>query len=88
MIRACKNGKKKYQSLGISVRATDWDFKKNVSKPKYPNRELINKIIVDKQSEFREQIVKLKSEHKEFTAKTLIEKKPTWRFKQPYQLYW
>lgn len=29
MLRICKDGKKKYQSLGISVNPKYWDFKKN-----------------------------------------------------------
>ena len=26
MLRICKDGKKKYQSLGLSIKATLWDF--------------------------------------------------------------
>ena len=29
VIRICKDGKKKYQSIGISVKADFWDFDKN-----------------------------------------------------------
>ncbi|RGN94781.1 Arm DNA-binding domain-containing protein, partial [Phocaeicola vulgatus] len=29
MIRICKDGKKKYVSLGVSVRAEHWNFEKN-----------------------------------------------------------
>jgi hypothetical protein len=29
MIRVCKNGKKKYLSLGVSVQPQFWDFEKN-----------------------------------------------------------
>lgn len=72
MIRVCKDGKKKYQSLGISVNPAHWDFKKNKPKSNCPNKEYINKIIADKSNEFTEQIVKLKSEHKEFTVNSLI----------------
>lgn len=74
MIRVCKDGKKKYQSLGISVNPAHWDFKKNKPKSNCPNKEYINKIIADKSNEFAEQIVKLKSEHKEFTVNSLIDK--------------
>lgn len=74
MIRVCKDGKKKYQSLGISVNPAHWDFKKNKPKSNCPNKEYINKIIADKSNEFAEQIVKLKSEHKEFTVNSLINK--------------
>lgn len=73
MIRVCKDGKKKYQSLGISVNPAHWDFKKNKPKSNCPNKEYINKIIADKSNEFAEQIVKLKSEHKEFTVNSLID---------------
>ena len=48
MVRICKNGKKKYKSLGISVNPAHWDFKKNLPKPKCPNHEallIINKRI-------------------------------------------
>ncbi|WP_302324031.1 phage integrase SAM-like domain and Arm DNA-binding domain-containing protein [Bacteroides congonensis] len=74
MIRVCKDGKKKYQSLGISVNPAHWDFKKNKPKNNCPNKEYINKIISDKTNEFTEQIVQLKSEHKEFTANSLVDK--------------
>lgn len=72
MIRVCKGGKKKYQSLGISVKPVHWDFKKNKPKSNYPNKEHINKIIADKSKEFSERIVQLKSEHKDFTDNSLI----------------
>ena len=36
MIRLCKDGKKKYQSLGISIKAELWDFKANLPKKKCP----------------------------------------------------
>ena len=28
MVRVCKDGKKKYQSIGISIHPSHWDFKK------------------------------------------------------------
>lgn len=73
MIRVCKDGKKKYLSLGISINPTYWDFQKNKPKANCPNKEYINKIIADKSNEYSEQIVKLKSEHKDFTASSLID---------------
>ncbi|WP_274950035.1 Arm DNA-binding domain-containing protein [Bacteroides cutis] len=36
MVRSCKNGKKKYISLEISVNPAHWDFKKNLPKSKCP----------------------------------------------------
>ena len=50
----------------------NWDFKKNKPKVNCPNKEHINKIIIDKLNELSEQIVQLKSERKEFTANSLI----------------
>lgn len=43
MLRICKDGKRKYQSLGISVNPKYWDFKKNKPKSKCPNFEHIQK---------------------------------------------
>lgn len=73
MIRVCKDGKKKYKSLGVSVNPKFWNFEKNTLKPNSPNYEYLSKIIADKASELSEEIVKLKSERKDFTASTLIE---------------
>lgn len=73
MIRVCKEGKKKYKSLGISVNPKFWNFDKNILKPNSPNYEYLNKIITDKANELSKEIVKLKSECKDFTASTLIE---------------
>ena len=28
MLRICKDGKKKYQSLGVSIKANQWGFRK------------------------------------------------------------
>jgi len=72
MLRVCKDRKTKYQSLGISVNPDDWDFQKNKPKANCPNRDLILKIILDKEAAFQKQILELKAEDKEFTASTLI----------------
>ncbi|MCF2737433.1 site-specific integrase [Bacteroides caecigallinarum] len=71
MIRICKNGKKKYVSLGLSVKTEHWNFEKNIPKPNCPNREHINILIANKKKEYEAEIVKLKSEDKLFTANTL-----------------
>jgi site-specific recombinase XerD len=77
MIRVCKDGKKKYQSLGISVKPEWWDFQKNRPKANCPNKDLILKIVLDKEAAFQKQILELKAEDKEFTASTLIAPKAT-----------
>ena len=53
MLRISKDGKKKYQSLGISVNPKFWDFQKNKPKPKCPNLEYLQKIILDKKLELQ-----------------------------------
>ena len=74
MIRVCKDGKKKYVSLGVSVLPQFWDFTKNQPKKNCPNKAYIEKIIADKSSEFAERIIELKAEKKEFTATTQTER--------------
>ncbi|WP_297071978.1 site-specific integrase [uncultured Duncaniella sp.] len=75
MVRICKDGKKKYKSLGVSVNPKYWNFERNTLKPNCPNFEYLSKLIANKTSELSTEIVKLKSERKEFTASTLIEDK-------------
>ena len=72
VIRVCKDGKKKYQSLGISVNPKFWDFEKERPKANCPNKELILKIILEKENEYQKQILEFKSEQKDFTASTLL----------------
>ena len=52
VIRVCKDGKKKYQSIGMSVKPKFWDFEKNQSKRNYSNREAITKLILKKFYQF------------------------------------
>jgi len=72
MLCICKDRKRKYQSLGISIKPEYWDFKKNRPKGNCPNKDLILKIILDKEATFRKQILELKADDKEYTASTLI----------------
>jgi len=58
MLRVTKDGKAKYQSLGISVNSKRWNFKKNEPKPKCPNFEQIQKIILDKKLEVQKKIAR------------------------------
>ena len=73
-IRICKDRKTRYVNLGVSTKVEDWDFEKNRPKPTCPDRELFEKLISNKISEIRSEIVELKSEGKEFSATTLVEK--------------
>ena len=72
MLRICKDGKKKYQSLGISVLPRYWDFTRNKPKPNCPNKEYIQKIILDKQTELQQRMLEFNYEQKEYTTTTLL----------------
>jgi len=72
MLCVTKDRKRKYQSLGVSVKPEHWDFIKNRPKPECPNKDLILKIILQKEIYFQNQILELKSEEKDYTASTLI----------------
>ncbi len=73
MIRVCREGKKKYQSLGISVRADHWDFKRNRPKRNCPNQLRIEQLIAAKEQEYRETLLDLTTENRDFTPSTLLE---------------
>ena len=77
MLRICKDGKKKYQSLGISIKATLWDFLKEKPKPNCPNKEYIQKIILDKQRDLQQRMLELNVEQKEYTTTTLLNNENT-----------
>lgn len=87
MLCICKDRRRKYKSLGVSVHPDYWDFSKNRPKPNCPNRELILKIILDKELELRRQILELKAEDKEFTASTLISPKSKIKSKTVQEFY-
>jgi hypothetical protein len=75
MIRVSKNRKAKYKSLGFSVHPDHWDFQKSRPKPNCPNKELILKIILEKEAEFQTEILELASMKKEYTASSLLASK-------------
>lgn len=72
-IRVTKDRKARYISLGVSTKPEHWDFKKNQPKADCPNREYIEKLIANRISEIKAEIVELKAEDKEFTATTLVQ---------------
>lgn len=73
MLRVTKDRKRKYVSLGISVKPEHWDFSKNQPKADCPNREYIELLIADKIKEYSAKIVELKATSQDFTSKSLIE---------------
>ena len=72
MLQISKGGKRKYQSLGISVLPRYWDFTRNKPKPNCPNKEYIQKIILDKQTELQQRMLEFNSEQKEYNTTTLL----------------
>lgn len=74
MLRITKERKRKYASIGISIKPDLWDFEKNKPRRNCPNRIEIEKIISNKMQEYRDKIIELKSENKEFTATSLYER--------------
>lgn len=75
MVRVCKDGKKKYQSLGISIHPSHWDFKKNEPNESCPNRDEIRMLIQQKLFELQKTILSKRIEGKEFTASSLLKPK-------------
>ena len=75
MLCVCKDRKRKFQSLGISVKAEYWDFKRNEPNLKCPNRERIQMLINEKIHEVQIVALDKRIAGKDFTAKTLLENK-------------
>jgi len=72
MLCVCKDNKRKYQSLGISIKAEQWDFKNNLPNDKCPNRERIIILINDRINEIQKIALDKKIAGRDFTASTLI----------------
>lgn len=74
MIRVCKDRKRKYISIGLSINPIYWDFTKNAPKPQCPNKEALTTLITQKLHAYSEQIMEFKSMDRDYTASTLVEK--------------
>ncbi len=73
MFCICKDRKRKCQSIGVSINPIYWDFEKNKPKPKCPNRAYICKLIFEKLNSINTEIIRLHSENKDFTAKSVVD---------------
>ena len=73
MIRLCKDGKKKYVSLGVAVLPQFWDFEKNKPKRNCPNKIVIDKLIASKMAEYNALVVDMMVERKEYTPRSLAQ---------------
>ena len=67
MLRLTKSGKRKYVSLGVSVKEENWDFNKNIPKRNCPDRDLILSIIEKRTAEYRARINEYLVENKDYT---------------------
>ena len=72
MLRITENKRRVMKSLGISVNPKHWDFNKEEPKPKCPDYELIQNIILKVKSEYQHKILEKLSRDEEFTASSLI----------------
>lgn len=73
-IRICKDRKTRYINLGVSTKSEHWDFSKNQPKDTCPDKDYLDKLISNKIAQLRGAVVELKSENKEFTSTSLIDK--------------
>lgn len=81
MICVSKNGKRTYKSLGISINPIHWDFDKNKPKRNCPDKEQIERLIIEKLKVFNETILDLNATQKEYTSDSLIN-----RVEKPFKL--
>ena len=72
MVQIFVKGKRKYQSLGVSINSKFWDFSKNKPKSNCPNGEFIQKIILDKVTELQKQILEFNANQIELTPTNLL----------------
>ncbi len=73
MLQVSKNGKRKYQSLGVSINPKYWDFTKNKPKTNCPNGDFIQKIVLDKITEYQKQILEFNANQKDYTLTNLLD---------------
>ena len=72
MMRVCKDGKKEYQSIGISILPSQWDFKRNEPNDRCPNSDEIKLLIQQRLYEIQKKILSNRIDGKDYTATTII----------------
>lgn len=72
MLRICKDNKKKYKSLKISLDAKYWDFDKSSPRRNCPDRHQIQKLIAEKTKEYSDKILEYNVHQKNYTATALL----------------
>ena len=76
MVQIYKDGKRKYQSIGVSVNPAQWDFKRNKPKSTCINADYIQQIILNKVAELQKQVLVLKTDNKPVTITSLLNIQP------------
>lgn len=74
MLRLTKNRKRKYISLHISLAPQYWDAEKCKPRRNCPDKERIEALIQQKAQELQSQVMDFKTNDKEYTLNTLVEK--------------
>ena len=74
MLRLTKNRKRKYISLHISLAPQYWDAEKCKPRRNCPDKERIEALIQQKTQELQSQVMDFKTNDKEYTPNTLVEK--------------
>ena len=74
MLRLTKDRKRKYISLHISLAPQYWDAEKCKPRRNCPDKERIEALIQQKTQEFQGQVMDFKTNDKEYTLNTLVEK--------------
>ena len=73
-IKITKDRKTRYVNLDVFTKMEDWNFKNNRPKECHPDKEQLDILISNKIREIKSKIIELKSEGKDFSATTLVEK--------------
>ena len=72
MLVVTKDGKRKYEALGLSCHPDQWDFKKCTPKRNHPEKLKIEAIVQKRVSELQTQVLDLKMNEKEFSSESLL----------------
>lgn len=73
MICVCKDRKRRYISLGVSVKSQFWDFEKSRPKRNCPNREQLNRLIAETEQKYAERVLEFSTKGCDYTVTTLVE---------------
>lgn len=87
MVQITQDGKRKYQSLGVSINPVQWDFKKSKPKPTCLNGDYIQQIILNKVAELQKQVLLFKADNKPATISNVLKGKPKLTLKTIGEFY-